>query len=317
MNLPEITLFIAGDGSVADADFASTLRALIGPRRMPEPTAHKGSHPLLRIFDLATDTPLAPLRYVGDGGTADTRIWLCADPIHLQIRGDRLGITDTALTLTGRDALGFGAVLHALFATEDAAVACIGNRGYVGLHAIDAVVFTPLAAALGRDVQPHLPSGPAGPQWRRRLTEAQMLLHAAPLNAERIARGVAEINSAWFWGVGQLPTSLSGAFAHVWSDEPLSRGIAVCAGIACASVPVDYEKWLAQLSPGRHLLVCDTATSATLALFVHALRTKMLSGLVVVTASGQEYRLGPAHVRHWWHRLWPHKPPVARAAGRP
>ena len=46
---------------------------------------------------------------------------------------------------------------------------------------------------------------PEGRRWRALLSEAQVVLHNHPLNAQRVAAGLAPVNSLWFWGAGALP----------------------------------------------------------------------------------------------------------------
>ena len=52
-----------------------------------------------------------------------------------------------------------------------------------------------------------MPTGEDAPAWRARLNEAQMLLHAHPVNAEREAAGLPAVASIWWWGGGAAPES--------------------------------------------------------------------------------------------------------------
>ena len=60
-----------------------------------------------------------------------------------------------------------------------------------------------------------LPAGNEGSVWRRRMNEAQMVLHAHPGNEAREARGELPVNSVWFWGAGELGAA---------PRAPVSRG---------------------------------------------------------------------------------------------
>lgn len=307
MHLPEITLLTEAIEPVENALAAHTgsiARAhdtLTRARRLP--------HAALSLFDLPPDTPIAPLRYRGDGGTPGAHMWVCADPVHLAVRGDGLVVVPLRLTLAADDVIGFQRMLAEIFPVAAAPV-CIADRGYVSGDMFADADFTPLALAYGRDLKPALPAGPTGPQWRRRLTEAQMLLHDAPFNAARAARGAPAINGVWFWGAGRLPAKIAPAFTHVWSDEPVTLGLARHAEIAHAPAPADADVWLRALPPGKHLWVATRADAVTGAIAdseVAPLLQALARGTIArlhIAAADRLLELTPYDVRPWWRRLW-------------
>lgn len=306
MNLAEVTWLIDTPEPVEKALAAH----MGGPGRVRAGWARAQPlpHAVLSLFALPPDTPIAPLRYLGDGGATEG-LRACADPVHLAVRGDGLAILPLRLALTADDVAGFRAVLAEIFPAADAHPVCVADRGYVGGDCLADTEFTPLAMAHSRDLKPVLPAGPTGPQWRRRMTEAQMLLHGAPFNAMRAARGAPEINGVWFWGAGRLPATTATAFVRVWSDEPLTRGLAIHAGIAHAPPPADVSAWLRQLAPGRHLWVMAGADGATpmpdsaSRSLLQALADEEIAGLNIVTA-GRLLELTPRDVRPWYRHLW-------------
>jgi hypothetical protein len=88
--------------------------------------------------------------------------------------------------------------------------------------------FSPLRKALGADAAEVLPEHEEALHWRRLMNEIQMALHASPVNARRRQEGRQEINSVWFWGGGFLPpASTRSPYAKVYSDDPVSRGLAL------------------------------------------------------------------------------------------
>jgi hypothetical protein len=94
--------------------------------------------------------------------------------------------------------------------------------------------FTPLDKALGMDVADALPEHPEARHWRRILTEIQIALHNAPVNMRRRAEGRREINSVWFWGGGFIPEAAPhDAFQTIFSDDPVSRGLAIINDCRC------------------------------------------------------------------------------------
>jgi hypothetical protein len=88
--------------------------------------------------------------------------------------------------------------------------------------------FTPLEDALGVDMAEVLPEQPESLHWRRIMNEIQIALHASPVNVRRRQIGRQEINSIWFWGGGFIPdASQHGVFETVYSDNPVTRGLAI------------------------------------------------------------------------------------------
>ena len=88
--------------------------------------------------------------------------------------------------------------------------------------------FTPLEDALGVDMAEVLPEQPESLHWRRIMNEIQIALHANPVNVQRRQTGRQEINSIWFWGGGFIPNaSKHGVFETVYSDNPVTRGLAI------------------------------------------------------------------------------------------
>jgi hypothetical protein len=87
--------------------------------------------------------------------------------------------------------------------------------------------FTPLEEALGMDLAEAMPEQAEALHWRRIMNEIQIALHACPVNVRRRQSGKQQINSVWFWGGGFIPdASRHGVFDTVYSDNPVSRGLA-------------------------------------------------------------------------------------------
>ena len=308
MNPPEISLLLTEAtalGENAVAAFGGGHRVQQALERAPQLR-----HAALALFGLPSDTAIAPLRYLGDGGEPGTLTWVCADPVHLAVRGDGLALIPLRLALTPDDRQGFCAALNAVFSADGTHAVCIADRGYIAADKLAVADFTALAAAQSRDLKPTLPTGPAGPHWRRRMTEAQMLLHEAPFNTARAARGAPAVNGVWFWGAGCLPTKAPPTFAQVWSDEPVTLGLARHAGIASAPPPDDADTWLRQLAPGKHLWVVEGRDSATaakadaaLASLLRALARDAIANLNVAIGD-RLLQLTPHDVSPWWRRAW-------------
>lgn len=86
----------------------------------------------------------------------------------------------------------------------------------------------------GRSVDPWLPRTQASRRMRRLLMEAQMTLHALPLNEAREAAGQLTVNACWLSGCGALPPSLT-------AEAPLREERSLCE----PALNEDWPAWTA------------------------------------------------------------------------
>jgi hypothetical protein len=142
------------------------------------------------------------------------------------------------------------------------------------------------------------------------LTEVQMLLHSAPANAAREARGEPPLNSVWLWGAGRLPQGASSRFRSVASSDPFPLGLARLAGAQARPLPASASAWLAQAPEnGRHLVVLDASAGvealerdwfAPLAAALRAARVGMVS--LHVPDAGLSFETIRGDLRRFWRR---------------
>ncbi|HZN85165.1 MAG TPA: hypothetical protein VFB53_00130 [Burkholderiales bacterium] len=185
--------------------------------------------------------------------------WARADPVHLRLMRERLIVAPSAAFAIARE--------------EADALAEALNRHFEGLlllKVIDAhrwcaqlqddMAFdasSPLEAA-GRDADLARTAGEAGRRWGQLLNEAQMLLHAHPVNQARESRGEPMVNSLWLWGTGSVPRGVKGPWQSVSAAEPIALGLARLAGARMRSLPPSAGEWLEQRPvEGQHLVVLD------------------------------------------------------------
>ena len=215
---------------------------------------------LVDALGAPASTPTAPLAALGAGADPGAHYIAMADPVHLVADRDDLVLAARVDDL--------GADADALAATLDAHVAADGARLVVArpdawfLHTERAydVVTTPIDAALGHGVFPHLPRGADAVTWKRWLTEAQMLLHEHPINVAREANDRLAANGVWFWGGGTLADA--GKLPAIAGTAPqtplgdLARGIARRAGGSIAALSRDEtaEGALARAAARPHAL---------------------------------------------------------------
>jgi len=238
----ELTLLVEDLAALAAAAPEGTRPALqrCAARGRPiGPAATDPNRIRLELFGATCDgaPPLAALSALADGVVAagDGRYWLRIDPVTL--RADMSRVFVTAWGLDDYDAgerAGLRDVLVDVL--REAGHELLGEhpeRGYLALPGPPGFDFVPLGAALGSDAADTLPAGPEAREWRRLLTEVQVALHHADFNQRRRREGRREANAAWIWGGGRLPDRVDrDAFVAVYSDDPVSLGLALLGGVA-------------------------------------------------------------------------------------
>ncbi|MGH8079035.1 MAG: phosphoglycerate mutase [Lysobacter sp.] len=206
----------------------------------------------LRVFDiLPRGWPVAAVSRQRDAGDASLGAWLRADPAYVRpdINGARLLAYGEALSLSERDSAALLPALKPLFGDAGFPIdAPVPTRWYLSLPREARLPrFASPEQALGEDMFQHLPgaseteSGSEGRRWRALLSEAQVVLHNHPHNAQRIASGLAPINSLWFWGAGVLPDHVRTEYSQVFSDDEALTAFGAQAGVTAAALPAQWS----------------------------------------------------------------------------
>jgi hypothetical protein len=179
--------------------------------------------------------PVAALERLGAGLPAGGA-WMRADPAHLRVEGDALRLYDASiLDLRDEEAAALCAALQAHFAGDGLEfVVDAPHRWHVRLASGSAPRTTALEDTIGRNIFGLLPDDA---RWRNNLTEAQMILAAHEVNAQRESARKPAVNSVWFWGGGELPAAAGRPYAAIYADDVLTRGLARWSGAQVAAVP--------------------------------------------------------------------------------
>jgi len=220
---------------------ADTGRALArGDRRQ------RSGDALSNILDvLPRGWPVAAASRQRDAGDAANAAWLRADPAYVQpdINGARLLSYGDALGLSASDAAALLKPLKPLFGDSGFPIdAPVPSRWYLQLPmGAKLPEFTSPEQALGADMFDELPQGPEGRRWRALLSEAQVVLHNHPLNAQRAAAGLAPVNSLWFWGAGTLPDHVRSNYARIASDDETLTALAALGGVSIEAKPASWN----------------------------------------------------------------------------
>jgi hypothetical protein len=212
--------------------------------------------------------PAGALTLAADGREPGEHCWGRADPVHLRLMRDRLVVVPAAaFSLSGEEAEALVEALNRHFADRLALTPLEPARWCAKLERPFAFNAVPPLEAAGRDADlAQRIGGEAGKRWASLLNEAQMLLHAHPVNLAREARGEPTVNSLWLWGVGPAPRVPPSRWQSVCADDPIALGLARLAGARHRRLPARADAWLeAAPEDGRHLVLLD-ALRAPLAL---------------------------------------------------
>lgn len=264
---------------------------------------------LRHLRPLPAHWPIAALTRAADAGVADAAdaLWLRADPCHVRpdINGARLLAHGEALRLTRQDVDAFLPALRPLFGDLGMPIdAPVPSRWYLRLpRGARLPVFSSPADALGGDVFEHLAEGDEGRRWRALLSEAQIVLHNHPHNAARAARGLATVNSLWFWGAGVLPDSVAAGPDAFASEDESARALAHAAGVMAglpARLPDVLKGAVAFDLDGLRDLRAFTTDWFGPAL--EALRGGSIASLAIDCADGRRFAFTPMQRWRFWRR---------------
>jgi hypothetical protein len=259
--IPEL-IWPAADDGVLDAVVAPELATLLARSRRTRRPPQSLEATLADAFGQTEGAPYAAWRLLGE---TDARTnegdgsWLCCDPVHLRYHHERLILADSgSFAITLDEAQALVAELNRELAGLGRFQVGAADRWYLQL--IDRELAAscqalPLSAVAGRRIDQSLPQTAAARALRRLLNEAQMLLHAHPINQRREDEGQLPINGLWLWGGGTPGQRSESDFDGVWSGNPLARGLARAAGVPTHPQPADAAALLEHAAPGTSQLI--------------------------------------------------------------
>ena len=251
--------------------------------------------------------PVAALTREALHGDAGDALWLCADPAHVQpdLAGARM-LACGSLDLDAVEAAELAAPLRPLFGDQGLLLE-LSTPARWHLRALPGTVlpdFAPPEAVLGADLLAHLPAGGEGRRWRALLTEAQVILHQHPRNAERRAAGLPPVNSLWFWGGGALPAWVECACTRVVGDDPVLHALARRAGCDAMARPA-VDAFDVREGDAVVLDLADLAPDALPPWLLRVdalLRRGRLTSLQVTGADGERVLVRRWHRWRFWRR---------------
>ena len=253
---------------------------------------------LSEAFDLGdAPFPAGALTLLGCGGEPGDAPWARADPVHMRVMRDHVAVApDDAFDVQQSEADALCEALSRHFAAQVHFQACEPRRWCARL-----VSDAPLDDAL--------------------LNEAQMLLHAHPVNEAREARGEPAINSLRLWGAGRAPREAHCRWQSVAAEDPAVRGAARLAAARRHLLPGCAKEWLERLPvEGRHLALLDARQAALADLerewfapLLAALRAGRV-GMVTLQALDGAEEVSFETIRGDLRRFWRIKKPIEHYA---
>ncbi len=271
-----------------------------------------------RMFDvLPRGWPVAAVTREREAGDAAYAAWLRADPVFVQpdMNGARLMAYGEALSLTAADAEALLQPLKPLFGDTGFPIdAATPSHWYLQLPlGATLPAFTSPDDALGADFFDHLPAGDEGRRWRALLSEAQVVLHNHPRNAERTARGLPPVNSLWFWGGGTLPDHVRCEYTQVCSDDEAVEAFASRAGTGLSRLPPRWPEGAGEGDGGnghdvhrafdlRHARDLAGLQAEWFAPVMADLRAGRLDTAMLDFADGARYTLNARQRWRFWRR---------------
>jgi hypothetical protein len=259
------------------------------------------------LFDvLPRGSPAAAVTRQVDAGDAARSTWLRADPAYVRpdINGARLLAVGETLALDADSADALLGPLRPLFG--DAGMPIEATRPSCWhLRLAEGAPLPEFATpddALGADLFDYMPPGNDGRRWRALLSEAQVLLHQNPVNAERLARGLAPVNSLWFWGAGRLPDRVATEYASVYTPDSTVQAFATLAGanarpLAGWADPAGHVAY-----DLRHERRLDRLLSTWIAPAMEALARKRIDLLELRWADTARFELRRSQSLRFWRR---------------
>jgi len=223
--------------------------ALLGRGRLSRHPPLGSAAALAACTGQALPLPAAALRRLASGASPDdSDDWLCLDPVRLNFHERSLILDDPRnLQLEHAEADALAAALAPTLAGLGQLELITPGHWNLRLAAA-APPFPDLPDAAGRAVAP-LPGGAAHAPWRQALNEAQMVLHAHPVNRARETAGKPVVNSLWPWGGGSLPAARAGRHDALWSDDPVTQGLARLLQIDGGALPGNFAGTIGGRAP--------------------------------------------------------------------
>ncbi|WP_225721658.1 regulator [Candidatus Vallotiella sp. (ex Adelges kitamiensis)] len=192
------------------------------------------------------DVPIAPYMLLADGGEPRDAVWMCVEPIHLQVTQTHLLLSDpNILQLSTDNAIELLSVARPLI--EELGIeleAPTPLRWYLSGEQLGLLASaTPLQAAR-HNIENWLSNETYTSHWPRTWiklqNEVQMAWFNHPVNQAREECGLLSVNSIWPYAQGRI-MPVTRPFEYVLSRSAAIRGLALASAAALGVPPVSFD----------------------------------------------------------------------------
>ena len=288
---------------------------------------------LFELFHLTKadsgDFPIGALSHYLQTGDVTQSWYMRADPVYMQPNRDHLLLLgNEMIDISIQEAERLVDDVNKTYLDTPWQMKMLSTRQWViEMQEATSLQTHPLFEVTGKNISDYLPQGKDAASWHALLNELQMLLHSHPVNREREMKGLATVNSVWFWGVGQLPKIDNNIdhqeYVQCWSHDSTALALARLCKVPRVDLPGNGDTWLQQaITPGRHLLVIDELNMPMgliepydwwqslkmveeqwLQPLQFALQKGRIANICLVCDNGQRYDLTRSMSKHWWKRV--------------
>jgi len=246
----------------------NALETLLGRSAESTVEAIGYERPLLELGGLQWSSsaamPTAALRRLGITGTFHEGAYACLDPVCLQADIGSAYLYDACrIIVSGDEAATLARCFNDHFADRGLHLdADLPDAWHLRLKSPEVIDGYSIREARGRDVTRLLPKGARAGFWHGVMNETQMLFYQLPLNQEREAAGRIPVNGVWLHGAGAMPGAQTTRWTHLWSDDPLVKGIGLRTGAPTDPSPESLDDLLEKVDQGEHLVVLDELSAS-------------------------------------------------------
>jgi len=200
------------------------------------------------------DLPIAAHRFLIDADKKSPSDCVCVQLIHLQADTANARLRPMqALGITNEESDALVGALNDLIRDDGMEVIRTNAMHYylLGMDASELDTWPAHAVANGK-IADYLPRKANAGDWRRLVTEVQMLFHSHPVNQARVSKGQLPINGMWFWGGRAAPAYKPVDNVELVTNDAYAEGLAKVLGIEPLSL--DDTQWT---NNAQELVVLD------------------------------------------------------------
>jgi hypothetical protein len=280
---------------------------------------------ILRVLTGVVDNsiPYSAICALGEGFLVQPRDWwLRIDPVELHVDGAQIYLLGNQhLELTLEETQRLMLEINPFLVADNLNI--LGGSSpmnwYLRLDHAPEVGTYCLSEVIGQDIRPYLPFGLRQQQWRKLMTEIQMLLSQSSVNQQRMQQCRPMVNSVWFWGEGRLPVSYSmRPWERLWGAHSLIRGLAKLNNSRVnLSSATHFQMCMDEIQkPGEYFVIVDDLATKNLGQGIQsikkhwlqpmldALRVKAITQISFYPDDGYGYVLSSKELVSWWHNWW-------------